>query len=273
MINDTVSVRPAPQALTLPRSDALWVPVHLITVDELHAAIDRIITAGRSELVLNVNVNCMNLAYTRPWMRKLLHDAAVVFCDGAGVALALRLWGDVRVPTRITYADWMWQLATLCSQNDYSLYFLGGRPGVAEKAAQRLQEQTPGLNVVGCHHGYFDRDGAENDRVIAEINRMKPNIVVTGFGMPLQEEWLAKHNEAVDANVFLAGGAVFDFLSGTTPRGPRWLVDHGFEWLVRLAVEPRRLWRRYVVGNPVFMWRAWRWVRRHPSASPVAPTQ
>ena len=273
MTNDTVAVDQAPLALGMPRSDALWVPVHLITVDELHQGIQQIIAAGRRELVLNVNINCMNLAYSRPWMRKLLREAAVVFCDGAGVALALRVWGGVRVPVRITYADWMWQLASFCVENEYSLYFLGGRPGVAQKAADKLREAAPRLNVVGCHHGYFDREGPENDEVIAAISRAKPNILVMGFGMPLQEEWLAKHHRSVAANVFLAGGAVFDFLSGETPRGPRWLVDHGFEWLVRLVVEPRRLWRRYVVGNPVFLWRAWRWVRRHPPTRPAGASR
>ncbi len=248
--------------LDISRSHALWAQVSLLTVPELNAAITDIIEANRRELVLNVNVNCMNLAYTRPWMRDLLNTAPIVFCDGAGVALALRLWGGVRVPVRITYADWIWDLAGLCSARNYSLFFLGGRPGVAEAAAAAVKEEHPNVKIVGCHHGYFEKTGRGSRQIIEEINAARPNILVLGFGMPMQEEWLAENAQAVETNVFLTGGAVFDFVSGRTPRGPRFMVDNGFEWLVRLVVEPRRLWKRYILGNPLFLWRAWRWTRR-----------
>lgn len=243
----------------IPESDALWVKLSLLTVPELHAAIDQIIVDDRHELVLNVNIHCMNLAWEQPWLRELLNQAAMVFCDGAGVALALRLWGKTRVPSRITYADWMWQLAEHAARVGHRLYFVGGRPGVARRAADRLRQRSPALQIVGCDHGYFAKQGAENDAVIARIAAARPHILVTGFGMPLQERWLAEHRERLAANVMLTGGAVFDYVSAETPRGPRWMTDHGMEWLARMAIEPRRLWRRYLIGNPRFMYRAWRW--------------
>jgi N-acetylglucosaminyldiphosphoundecaprenol N-acetyl-beta-D-mannosaminyltransferase len=242
-------------------SRALWVPVSLLTVDELHAEIGAIVGAGHKELILNVNAHAMNLAYEHVWFRELFARTRIVFCDGAGVILALRAFAGVRVPERITYADWMWQLGEYCARNGHSMYFLGGEPGVAAAAAERLVERFPALAIVGHHHGYFAKQGPENAAVIAAINAARPNVLVVGFGMPLQERWLADHADALDANVMLTGGAVFDYVSGKSRRGPRVLLDHGGEWLARLAYEPRRLWRRYLVGNPLFVARAWQWTR------------
>jgi N-acetylglucosaminyldiphosphoundecaprenol N-acetyl-beta-D-mannosaminyltransferase len=237
----------------------LWAPVTLLRVPELHAAIDDIIARDAHELVLNVNVHCMNLAWEQPWLRALLEEAAIVFCDGAGVALALRLFGGERVPERITYASWMWQLAEHCARRQHGLFFVGAAEGVAAAAAARLAERFPALRIAGTQHGYFARDAAGSRPVIDAINRSGARILVVGLGMPAQERWLADHRAELRPNVLLSGGAVFDFVSGRVPRGPSLLVDHGFEWLARLAHEPRRLWRRYLVGNPLFFARAVRW--------------
>lgn len=242
-------------------SRALWVPVTLLSVDELHAAIDRIIADDRTEMVLNVNVHAMNLAYELPWLRDIFARSPIVFCDGAGVMLALRLFAGDRVPQRITYADWMWRLAAHCAERGHRLFLLGGRPGVAKAASERLRERYPSLQIVGCHHGYYSKEGPENASVVAAINAARPHIVVVGFGMPMQEKWVDDNLGSLTANVLLTGGAVFDYVSGKLARGPRFVVDHGGEWIARLAIEPRRLWRRYLVGNPRFMLRAWRWTR------------
>lgn len=230
-----------------------------ITVGELHAEIGDYIRQAGHALILNANVHCLNLAYRDKELRDLLNGAEIVFCDGAGVMLAARILGR-RLPERITYADWMWQLAAFSASEAFSLYFLGGRPGVARKAAERLGERHPELRVAGIHHGHFDHGpgSPENEKIIREINAAAPDILVLGFGMPLQERWLARNWERVDARVALTGGAVFDYVSGGLRRGPRVLTDNGFEWLARLLVEPGRLWRRYLLGNPLFLARVLR---------------
>jgi N-acetylglucosaminyldiphosphoundecaprenol N-acetyl-beta-D-mannosaminyltransferase len=115
----------------------------------------------------------------------------------------------------------------------------------------------PGLEIAGIQHGYFDKTAgsSENEAVVALINQVKPDILVIGFGMPLQERWLLENWDRLDAKVAIPIGAGFDYLAGVTPRAPRWMTDHGLEWLGRLIIEPRRLWKRYIIGNPLFFYR------------------
>jgi N-acetylglucosaminyldiphosphoundecaprenol N-acetyl-beta-D-mannosaminyltransferase len=170
--------------------------------------------------------------------------------------LAARLLGR-RIPERITYADWAWRLAAFAEAEGLSLFLLGARPGVAEKAAEKLLKRHPDLGISGVEHGYFDHEpgSRENEAVLLGVNAARPDILIVGLGMPLQERWLMENRHRIDAGVALTGGAVFDYVSGGLRRGPRLLTDNGFEWLARLLVEPRRLWRRYLIGNPLFLLR------------------
>ena len=224
-----------------------------VTVEGLLRRIRRLIREGGGGLVLNANVRCLILCYGDPALRAFLNGADVVFCDGAGVMLAARLLGG-RIPERITYADWAWRLAAFAEAQGLSLYLLGARPGVAEAAARRLRSRHPGLEIAGVRHGYFDRAAGsqENEAVLAGINAASPDILLVGLGMPLQERWLMHNRDRLNAGVALTGGAVFDYVSGGLRRGPRVLTDNSFEWLARLLVEPRRLWRRYLFGIPLF---------------------
>lgn len=238
------------------RVEILGVGVDRISADELRAELLRVIREGERALVMHVNAYCLNLAYRRPWLRETLNSADVVFCDGAGVALAARMLGRPSLE-RFTHADEIWRLAEFAEEHGLSLFLLGARPGVAEKAAARLRERHPLLKIAGIRHGYFDKSAGsrENEDVLAEINAAKPNILLVGFGMPLQELWLRENWDRLDANAAITLGAIFDYVSGELRRGPRLLVDNGLESVARLAIEPRRLWRRYVVGNPLFLLR------------------
>ena len=238
------------------RVNVLGVGIDPVTVGELHACIKHLVESGERGTVLNVNANCLNLLYGDAALRGFFEGADLVFCDGAGVMLAARLLGGW-IPERITYADWAWRLAAFAEAEGLSLFLLGAGPGVAERAAQELRARHPDLHITGVRHGYFDRTpgNPENEAVLREINAARPDIIIVGLGMPLQERWLMENRHRLDAGVALTGGAVFDYVSGGLRRGPRFLTDNGFEWLARLLVEPRRLWRRYLIGNPLFLLR------------------
>lgn len=239
------------------RVEILGVGVDRVSADALRTEILRMVRGGEHGLVLHVNVHGLNLSYHRPWLRDMLNKASVVFCDGAGVVLAAKILGRPRGLQRFTHADEIGRLAEFAVANGLSLYFLGARPEVGKKAAARLKEDFPSLRIVGVHHGYFDHTSGspENEDVIQQINTANPDVLVVGFGMPLQEWWLKENWDRVDAGVAITLGAIFDYASGELRRGPRFLTDNGFEWLARLFIEPRRLWRRYLFGNPIFLTR------------------
>jgi len=227
-----------------------------ITIDSLHKYIEETIQKNEHNLILNVNVHAINLAQDDNLFRSILNDAPLVFCDGFGVRLGAWILNH-HVPPRITYADWMEKLAEFAEVQGFSIFFLGARPTVAEKAAETLIKQFPKLKIAGYHDGYFDKkiDSEENLRIIQMINDSQSNILLVSFGMPAQEKWLAANWGKLKVHIGLAGGAALDYVAGETKRGPKWMTNYGLEWLARLLIEPKRLWRRYIIGNPLFVLR------------------
>ena len=207
-------------------------------------------------LILHTNIYGLNIAFELDWYRHFLNSADIVFCDGAGIQLTGKLMG-YEIPARITYAEWMWKLAAYAEKEKLSLYLLGAGEGVAEKASKNLVGQYNDLKIAGTHHGYFEKSGGshENEMVISKINEVKPDILVVGFGMPIQEQWLMENWEKLEVRIGLTGGAVFDYVSGALTRAPRWMTSNYLEWLGRLIIEPKRLWRRYLIGIPLFFFR------------------
>ena len=224
-----VGVDPVDRAAMLRRVDAM--------VDD-HAR------DGRSRVVAYANVHVVNAAQHDSELRAFLAASDLCYCDGNGVVLGARALGHA-LPGRMTGADWIWDLAALC-EGRRKLWWLGGKPGVTEAAAVALRARHPRL-VVDTDHGFHD-DYAPG---VSQINAAKPAILLVGMGTPIQERWVATHLPGLRVPVVWVTGATADFVSGTVSRGPAWLHrDH--EWLARLVTEPRRLWRRYLVGNATF---------------------
>jgi N-acetylglucosaminyldiphosphoundecaprenol N-acetyl-beta-D-mannosaminyltransferase len=216
---------------------------------------------GPPRKVMYVNAHVLNQSQETAELRDALESADLVYCDGYGVRLAAKAL-DVEIPHRMTGADWIWDLAALCETSGQSLYLLGSEPEVSRQAAARLNRWYPRLRVAGCHHGYFEPGSAHDARVIEDINMRRPDIVLVGMGTPKQELWVQQNAEHLDASVLWTVGALFDYVSGRVPRAPSWLADNGLEWIFRLAIEPQRMWRRYLLGNPVFVSRVVTQARR-----------
>ena len=234
------------------------IPVTILTLPDLLREVVDARDSDKQLLIFYVNAHCLNLAYTLPRFRDVLREADILFVDGFGVILAGYILGTpIPFHARMTPPDWIDELAATCISQGNSMYFLGAKPGVAEKAAEELISRNPGVSIAGTHHGFFNKSRAnpENQEVIEDINKSNADIILVGFGMPLQESWITENKESLSAKVFLPVGALFDYLAGEVRRGPRILTDYGFEWLARLVIEPRRLWARYVIGNPLFLWR------------------
>ena len=237
------------------RINLLDVWFHKLTVHRLIPYIIDRANLEQKTVISHVNIRAMNFAHSVPSYRKFINSSDLVFCDGFGVILGAKIHGhDIQKKHRMTCPDYIERLAQACEAANVSIFLLAGCPGITDKAIAKLKDVAPTLRIDG-HHGFFEKSGAENDAVIQQINDFHPDILYVGFGMPLQEEWIHTNIERLNAKVFLPLGACLDFYTNTVYRGPQWMTNRGFEWLSRLFIEPHRLWRRYLLGNPFFFYR------------------
>ncbi len=243
-------VATAPEELHL-----LGLRIDNLTMDE---SIRRILDLARrpgGRQVCFVNADCANIAFRDPDYRQLLNQADLVLADGIGMKVAGRLLGqDIR--ENVNGTDMFPRLCAALARDRRRLFLLGARPGVAEAVRDWIGEHHPEVRVCGVHHGYFPPE--ECPAVLAGIRRARPDILLVAFGAPRQEKWLRDYLAATGAGVGIGVGGLFDFYSGLRPRAPQWMRDIGMEWLWRLRQEPGRMWKRYVVGNVVFLWRVLR---------------
>lgn len=229
--------------------ELLGVRLHAMTVDELFAAIDHAIAQRERWVIGNHNLHSVHLYHRDVAMRRFCEQADRVFIDGMALVHAGRALGlPLRRAHRSTSADWMMPLLRRAAERGWRVFLLGARPGVAERAAARIRSVLPGLQVAVAH-GYFDEtpDSAGSREVLDLIRRFEPQLLVVGMGMPRQERWILENRHQIAANAILNLGAIIDYLAGEIPIPPRWMAAVGLEWLGRLAFEPRRLWRRYLV--------------------------
>lgn len=233
------------------------VRVDAITKEDLEASIIQSVVKRRKDVYAYVNVHAINLAQHDTAFRKFLNDASVVYCDGEGVRLGGLILGS-KLPPRIALTYFVWDLCASCEKQGMSVFFLGASVETVNRAVDIVKRKYPRLGVQGWHHGYFNKEGTESDQVIKLINGVKPNILFVGFGMPVQEHWIAQNLARLETNVILPCGSMIDYAAGQKNLSPVWMSDHGLEWLHRLVEEPTRLWRRYLLGNPLFLGRVLR---------------
>ena len=214
---------------------------------------------SKKSLISYVNIHAMNICSIDTRFYNILNNAELIFNDSYGIILASRITGQ-GIPPRNTPPDWINELSELCINNKFTMYFLGGKDGVSRKAADKLIEKYPELCILGAEHGYYNKSktSIENNELIKRINKNKPDILVVGFGMPLQEFWIDENYKYIDAKIFLPVGAFFDYVSESKNRSPKWITSNGLEWVARLIAEPKRMWKRYILGNPLFYYRVFK---------------
>jgi N-acetylglucosaminyldiphosphoundecaprenol N-acetyl-beta-D-mannosaminyltransferase len=232
----------------------LGVNVNVIDQPELLEEIDRLAAAQRPALVNNVNINACNIACEDPEFREILNASEVVFCDGFGVKLGARLLGK-QLGQRMTPPDWIDELFKLCMKRRYCVFFIGDTDEVVTMFARKVKEKHRWLRIMGWHQGFFASGADEEIRIMNEINRQRPDIILTAMGMPLQEKWAWRARGRLGKGVIIATGALFRWYTGYEKRAPFWMTQYGLEWLARLMFSPRRHFKRYVIGIPLFLFR------------------
>lgn len=232
--------------------ELLGIPIHPVSPEGLvEAMIGWGETPGQHR-IYNVNVHAMNLAHHDQAFRESLQKADLVFCDGFGVKWGASLLG-LDIPYRMTPPDWIDHFAQATADAGQSVYALGDEEGVADGFQALLADRHPGYLHAGSHHGFFSKEGTENDRVVAAINDSGATHLLIGLGMPLQELWLEANAHRLKPRVLVPVGALFRWYTGIEQRAPRWMTDRGLEWFARLVRHPLRHFRRYAVGNPLFL--------------------
>jgi N-acetylglucosaminyldiphosphoundecaprenol N-acetyl-beta-D-mannosaminyltransferase len=232
----------------------LGVKVDALSILDLNNLIEQSIALQEKWIIANHNLHSVYLHHHDSRMRRFYTHAHYTHIDGMALVLIGRLLGlPLQRSQRVTYADWVWSLMSVASQKKWRIFYLGSKPGVAEQGASVLRQNFPGLQIL-TEHGYFDIQvgSAENQAVVAKINAYQPHILMVGMGMPRQEHWILDNLEQLQTHAILPSGACLDYIAGAVPTPPRWMGRVGLEWLYRLASEPKRLWRRYLV-EPWFL--------------------
>ena len=210
-------------------------------------------TVGQGGWIATPNVDHLRHASRDPRLAELIRSAPISVADGAPVVWAAKLSGRA-LPARVTGADLLWSLSAAAAEDGRSVYLLGGEPGVPERAAEALQKAFPGLRIAGtCSPPRgFELDEEELEKCRAGVVEAEPDVVFVGLGFPKQEHVINGFARDLPGTWWLGCGAALPFAAGDLARAPRWMRPLGLEWLFRLAHEPKRLFRRYVVDDAPF---------------------
>jgi N-acetylglucosaminyldiphosphoundecaprenol N-acetyl-beta-D-mannosaminyltransferase len=230
----------------------------LIDQVDLPSAIDRIrgfLGSGRLNQMVTVNLDFVAIARRDESFRETLNAAELAVADGMPLVWVSRLTSSP-VPARITGNDLVDECCRLAVETNTSIFLLGAAPGIADIAGKRLMERFPGLRVAGVYAPPFGPlTSAENEKILHRIHEARPDFLFVALGAPQQDVWIRANRDRLNVPVCMGVGGVFDLLAGVLARAPGWMQHSGLEWLFRLAQEPGRLWKRYIVDDlPVFGW-------------------
>jgi N-acetylglucosaminyldiphosphoundecaprenol N-acetyl-beta-D-mannosaminyltransferase len=218
------------------------------------AQIERWIASGERRYVCVTGVHGVMESQDDPTLRDIHNAAGMVTPDGMPLVWLSRLWGHPEVE-RVYGPDLMVACCAASATSGHRHFFYGGGPGVPEKLAARLTARFPALIVAGTWSPPFhELTDSEAEEVVQRIAAARPDILWVGLSTPKQERWMARFVGRVPVPVMIGVGAAFDMHAGLKRQAPRWMQRAGLEWVFRLAVEPRRLWRRYLRNNPRFIW-------------------
>jgi N-acetylglucosaminyldiphosphoundecaprenol N-acetyl-beta-D-mannosaminyltransferase len=237
----------------IPRVNILGVGVTPVNIAQAVATLESWRVARRREYVCCTSVHGLVESQRDPYFRRILSRAALTTEDGMPLVWWCRHAG-FKDAGRVCGRDLLEAMCAVSAAHGHRHFFYGGAPGIAERLVFNLTQRFPGLVVVGHRSPPFRPATPEEDAADVEaINETRPDFVWVGLGTPKQDRWMADHVGKIDATALIGVGAAFDFLAGVKRQAPLWMQHSGLEWAFRLATEPRRLARRYLVGNSIFI--------------------
>ena len=221
-----------------------------LTLQETLHAIDRLIQEKKSAYAVTPNVDHIVQLETNKELQAIYKAASLILTDGKPL-LWIAKWYGTPIKEKISGSDLFPLLCKMAAEKGYKMFFLGAAEGVAAKAAENLMNRYDGLQVVGTYSPPFgfEQDSVEMNKITTMIKDADPDILIVGLGCPKQEKFMYYHCKELGVPISFGLGASFDFEAGTIKRAPRWMADHGLEWLFRITQDPKRMAKRYLVDD------------------------
>lgn len=231
------------------RIDVMGCPVDPLTMEQTLQRVRELIADGGPHQHMAVNANKLVMMHSDPELARVVRESSLINADGSGVVLASRFLGHP-LPARVTGVDLFDHLMGLCRDEGYRPFLLGAKQEVLERCANNVLARYPGLELAGMRNGYFTE---EEERLVAEqIRESKADMLFVAISSPKKEKFLGTWLEQMRVPFCMGVGGTFDVFAGKTPRAPEWVQQAHMEWAFRLAQEPRRMWKRYLVSNTKF---------------------
>lgn len=221
-----------------------------LTMEETLDEIDKLILERKKSYVVTPNVDHIVQLETNDELKQIYKDASLILADGKPL-IWISKWYKTPIKEKISGSDLFPLLCEMAAKKGYSMFFLGAAEGVAAKAAENLKKKYNGLNIVETYspsYG-FEKNEVESERIINMITDANPDILIAGLGTPKQEKFIYKYRDRLNVPISLGLGASFDFEAGNIKRAPKWMANHGLEWLFRITQDPKRLAKRYLVDD------------------------
>jgi N-acetylglucosaminyldiphosphoundecaprenol N-acetyl-beta-D-mannosaminyltransferase len=238
-----------------PRANVLGVGVSAINLAQALSLIESWLENGGKGYVCVTGVHGIMEAQKDPSFRRILNQSLLTTPDGMPTVWVGKFQGFKEMD-RVFGPDLMYDICRLSIENGYSHFFYGGRPGVAEKLKATLTDRIPRLRVVGTLTPPFGRlSPQEEAHLIKLVAETKPDIFWVGLSTPKQERFMAEYSRKIQTRLMVGVGAAFDLHAGLIKDAPKWMKSSGLQWLHRLIQDPFRLWKRYLVNNPIFLGR------------------
>lgn len=228
------------------------VNIDKLTLKDAEERVKSFLNSNNINTIYTPNTEIVMEARKDDDLKDILNKGSLVIPDGIGLIYASRI-KKKPLPERVTGFDLSIKILETANENGYSLFLLGGKPGIADMAAENIRKKYPNINVVGTNHGYFKGthtgyiEHEEEIKVIEKINSLQPDIVFVGFGAPKQEKWIDNNREKLKCKVIIGNGGTIDILAGTVKRAPEIYQKLGLEWLYRLLKDPKRIKRQLVL--------------------------
>lgn len=221
-----------------------------VTMAEAVQGVETLLASGKKSYVVAINVDVVTKIEKDPYLKEITDHADMVLVDGTPLVWIAK-WHKRPVKEKVSGSDLVPQLCATAAQKGYTLFILGGKDGVAAQAKEKLEQNYPGIRVVGTYAPPlgFEKDAEKLAQTNAIISAAAPDLLIACLGCPKQEKFIYENIEKYDAKVSVCAGATVDFLAGNVKRAPAWMRNHGLEWLYRFFQEPKRLFKRYFVDD------------------------